>query len=326
MNEPLHPSQQSQYAALQESAGFGDLPGRTQLEMSGKDAVALLHNLCTNDIKRLQPGDGCEAFLANIQGKVLGHVLVFRGTDSLILDTSPDQAAALEQHLDRYVIREDVQFHDRSREWGELLIAGPRASAVLREVCGQDPPETWMQHGERRIADVPVFVRRTDWAGPACWFVAGPAEQLPAVAAGLADAGAVACESDVVEIARVERGSPLYGRDITPENLPQEVGRDSQAISFQKGCYLGQETVARIDALGHVNWKLMGLQGPGLPAAGQPLLVGDKVVARLTSRVISPRFEAPLALAYVRRGQEAAGTRLAAEGGPVVVVALPVTP
>jgi folate-binding protein YgfZ len=146
---------------------------------------------------------------------------------------------------------------------------------------------------------------------------------VPTLKERLLEAGAVNCDAAAFDAVRIEAGWPLFGRDITPENLPQEVDRDAYAISFKKGCYLGQETVARIDAMGHVNRKLRRLKfaGDAAPAPGTALLAGDKHVGEVTSAAISPNFGAPLALGYVRRGHNEPGTRLISSAGEVEVLA-----
>jgi folate-binding protein YgfZ len=135
------------------------------------------------------------------------------------------------------------------------------------------------------------------------------------------------CDPQIAEIVRVESGVPMYGRDITDENLPQEVNRNAQAISFTKGCYLGQETVARIDALGHVNKLLVGLKisGATVPTAGTELTAQGKVVGHVTSAVFSPRLNAPLALGYVRTGNNEVGNRVESPLGSAEVIALPLS-
>ena len=127
-------------------------------------------------------------------------------------------------------------------------------------------------------------------------------------------------------MARIERGQPYYGRDIHDRSLPQEVARDAQALSFVKGCYIGQETVARIDALGHVNKTLIGVKfaGEQVPAAGMELTRDGQPVGQVTSAAFSPRLSAPLALAYVRRGSNTPGTKLESPVGPGEVVGLPI--
>jgi folate-binding protein YgfZ len=137
-------------------------------------------------------------------------------------------------------------------------------------------------------------------------------------------AGAEMCQMETLDIVRVEAGFPFYGRDITEENLPQEVHRNERAISFTKGCYLGQETVARIDALGHVNRTLAGLRWDvaEIPPTGQELIVAGRVVGQITSAVWSPRYDSPLSLAYLRQGQNQPGLRLDTTIGTAEVVAL----
>jgi folate-binding protein YgfZ len=138
--------------------------------------------------------------------------------------------------------------------------------------------------------------------------------------------GVIECDPQIAEIIRLEAGVPLYGVDITDENLPQEVNRNAQAISFTKGCYLGQETVARIDALGHVNKLLVGLKfaGETVPATGTELTAQGKAVGQVTSAVYSPRLKAPLALGYVRTGHHEVGDRVESSVGTAEVISLPV--
>jgi folate-binding protein YgfZ len=143
---------------------------------------------------------------------------------------------------------------------------------------------------------------------------------------GLVAKGFVLASSQAFESARIEAGMPRYGVDFNEENLPQEVGRDSEAISFTKGCYLGQETVARIDALGHVNQRLAGVRffGSEVPAADTELTREGRIVGSVTSAAFSPKLGAPIALAMVRREANSPGTRLNSPAGECEVVALPV--
>jgi folate-binding protein YgfZ len=314
----------AQWRALAEGVGLVDFTRRTQVELKGEDRAAFLHNLSTNEIRRLAVGAGCEAFLTNLQGKVLGHVLVFCGKDSLVIETVPEQAPKIIAHLDRYLIREKVVLADRSDDWAELLVSGPASEKLLAGLIGEVPGPR-LTHREAAIGGRNVQVRRVDMAGPAGFLLSAERDSVAPIADALVAAGAVPCAQEAAEAARIEAGWPDYGRDITDENLPQEVARDDRAISFVKGCYLGQETVARIDALGHVNKTLVGVKfqaGP-LPAAGAELTSGEKAVGRTTSVAFSPRLGAPLALAYVRRGHNQAGTRLDSAFGPAEVFSLP---
>ena len=316
---------EAEYAALIQGVGVAGLGSRTQIEFTGKDRAAFLHGLCTNDIKRLATGSGCEMFLTNVQGRTVGYGYVFHGAESLVLETSPGQAESICAGLERYIIREDVRLIDRSQQWSELVLAGPDAERCLRQAFSAEVPGALMSHVELRTADGPLSVRRVPFLGPTSFFVACGRQSERAVCAALHAAGAAACGGTALEIARLEAGSPLFGADITSANLPQEVGRDERAISFKKGCYLGQETVARVDALGHVNWRLAGLKvaGPDVPPVGTEIEGDGKTMARVTSAVWSLRLGTPLVLAYVRRGQERVGNSFETPFGPAEVVALP---
>jgi folate-binding protein YgfZ len=234
-----------------------------------------------------------------------------------VLDAAPGQAAELIAHFDKYVISEDVQFADRTSDLSDLLVAGPAAAETIASFARSKIPTDLLSHVVTIIGGTSASVRRVEYAGPASFFVQSPTASLAAMEQTLAAAGAVRCDTVAVESARLEAGIPLFGRDITGDNLPQEIGRDSRAISFTKGCYLGQETVARIDALGHVNRQLVGLRlaGESVPAAGAPLLAGDKEVGQITSAAWSPALQAPLALGMVRRAHARPGTLLTSPSG-----------
>ena len=313
-----------QYAALTAAAGYAELPSRTLLEIRGRDRVGFLHAFCTNNIKALAAGQGCEAFITSPQGKTLGHVLVFAEADSLLVETSPGQAATLIAHFDRYVISEDVQFIDRTREWSELLVAGSGAASLAEGLTNATLPPAVPSVVRGQMAGRPVAVCRVPLLGPSSIAFIGANADIAEVAALLANT-AVRCAETALETARLEAGFPLFGADITADNLPQEVGRDAKAISFTKGCYLGQETVARIDALGHVNRKLASVRfvGDTIPPANTPLLAGDKEIGHVTSAAWSPAFNSPLALAYVRTAHARPGSQLTSPLGPAIVVTLP---
>lgn len=319
----------SQYQSLMQSAGLVDLAERTQIELIGEDRASFLHGLCTNDVRKLSNGAGCEAFITNVQGKTLGFVLIFSGPHSLVIETVPGQGEKLRHHFDKYLIRAKVEIVDRSEDWAGWLLSGPQSAAMLKEVISHgDVPTHLLESREVTIGHSPVWIRRVDIAGPVGFFVDCRRGDTSHVGSLLHQAGADRCGREAFEAARIEAGFPLFGKDITENNLPQEVARDARAISFVKGCYLGQETVARIDALGHVNRTLVGLRylESNLPKVGASVLAGEEPVGTVTSVTWSPRYGAPLALAYVRRGYNLPGTRLASTIGPaeVEVISLPV--
>lgn len=312
----------AQYDALTTAAGLVDLDHRTQIEISGIDRTAWLNNLCTNDVKRLKPGTGCEAFLTTVQGKTLAHVFVFCLEKSLVIDTVPSAADVIIPHLDRYIISEDVQLRDRTSEWHELLVAGPRADAVLAALGEAQLPSELLAHAQAELAGTSVALRRVDWAGPGGVLFCCPTAEAGAVREAIDQAGAVACKWETFEAIRIEAATPFFGQDITKDNLPQEIDRNERSINFTKGCYLGQETVARIDALGHVNKLLRPVRFTGneIPPPDTELRVGETVVGKVTSAAWSPKHDSPLALAYIRRGHETPGTSLESDLSKAVVV------
>lgn len=297
----------AQYSALIAGNGFANLTSRTQIEFTGPDRASFLHNLCTNEVKKLPVGGACETFITNVQGRTIGHGYIFCRTDSLLFNTVPGQGEFLLGHFEKYHIREKVEIRNRTSEWGGLVLSASLAAVM-----------------ETRSASEDLF--RVPFLGPDSCFLSAPLSDIPAISAALRAAGGIECSPEAVEMARLEAGTPLFSRDITDKNLPQEVARDNLAISFTKGCYLGQETVARLDALGHVNQLLCGVRfrGDTVTAAGTELLSGEKVVGHVTSAAWSPRLAAPLSLAYIRREHFAAGTVLDSPCGEGLVVVLPI--
>lgn len=318
-----------EYEALTGGIGVADLTDRTRIELRGGDRMRFLHSFCTNDIQRLTPGSGCEAFVTNHQGKTIGHIFVYCQAEALLLDAVARQAGTLIAHLERFVISDDVTFHDQTEITGELLVAGPQAATLLQRLCGEQVPQGPGDHKVVTIAGQKACIACVDFIRPSSYFIAAPRVDIDAIGQAINQAGVVRCGTDAVEAARLESGTPLFGHDITEENLPQEIRRDAQAISFTKGCYLGQETVARIDAMGHVNRLLAGVRWPDgrspIPQPGTELKVGDKVVGHVTSVAWSPRLDQPLAIALVRRLSAQPGTRLDSPIGLAEIVALPLS-
>jgi folate-binding protein YgfZ len=239
-------------------------------------------------------------------------------------------------HLERYTLRDDVALRDISAETRLIQLAGDAAEPFLGQSLvpqhndrplEQNLPGRWLETGNCQLAgDIPCFVTR-GLLGPTCLLLHVGEFLAAEVVEYFRSRGAVRCDDSALDAVRIEAGVPLYGRDITADNLPQEVNRNAQAISFTKGCYLGQETVARIDALGHVNRLLVGIQcfGGEVPVAGEPLFAEGKEIGQVTSAAFSPRLQSPLALAYVRSSHAEPGTKLASPHGTAQVIALPLT-
>jgi folate-binding protein YgfZ len=292
---------------------------RLRLRLAGPDRAKCLHNLTTNDVKRLPEGAGCEAFVTSPQGKTLAHVAIAARPEGLLVLADAPARAGLLAHLGKYAIFDDVQVEDVSDSTFELHLAGPRLDALLPRLGLSWPGAVPLASGAGSLGGAAVTLLRDDPLGPPGLTLIGPRGALDSVRAAIVEAGAelglVEPDGATAELWRLAAGTPRFGQDVTPESLPQEVGRDRRAISFVKGCYLGQETVARIDALGHVNKHLcrLRLEGP-LPPPGTPLTADGKPVGTITSAATLPGEDASaIGLGYVRTAKAEAGAVLAFE-------------
>ncbi|MBX3443381.1 MAG: hypothetical protein KF774_13330 [Planctomyces sp.] len=301
-------------------------PGWEQLTLRGRDRAAFLHNFCTNDIKGLAPGRGCEAFLTNIKGRILGHIAVFAGNDELAIVAAPGSIDGLRAHLDRYLITEDVEFSLPPQPAPMRYVFGNGAAAALGTAAGMDLSGLEnCASAACEIAGRGLSLRRFDvLAAPgfevrlanAC---SDPDADLAAVVATLP--GVVEASDADFDAWRIDAGTPRYGVDIDDGCLAQEAARTARAISFTKGCYLGQEPIARVDALGHVNrlLRLIVFEGSATPAAGDVLQdVGSGAeLGRLTS-VGRTTGSAAVGLALVRTSAgPGAELRAVSADGPV---------
>lgn len=315
------------YNALTSAAGFVELDDWSCIEVTGADRAKFLHNMCTNDVLGLAPGQGCEAFFTDVKAHILAHMLISCREESLVLIRSAPLAADLIGHLDHYVIREDVQLYDRTGDVRYLFVsgtnAGERLCGIVTELDVSSKLSAPLAHAPVEIGGVSCALIRLPILALA-WLIECPWIAVRQVCEQLVASGMTRCDQEAWEAVRIESGFPLDRVDITEQNLPQEIARNEQAINFKKGCYLGQETVARIDALGHVNQTLVGVKfaGSHVPPRDTPLMADGKPAGRVTSACYSPRYEAPLALALVRRGHNSPGTRLQCDLGEAEAVAL----
>ncbi len=307
----------SEFQSVAETVGFCRSLGATLITLSGKDRASFLHNLCTADIKGLAPGAGCELFVTDVRGKTIGFGHAFADSESIILSTAADQADILIPHLNRYLIREDVQFFDQSGNWQQWALCGPQAESFLKEKMGLQIPAKNLSHQTATLEGITLHCCRTDffeYPGFLLQIESRDCEKLLATFTSVA----ADCDSSVFEFLRVKAGSPIFGVDITPRNFPQEIDRDAKAISFNKGCYLGQETIARIDALGQVQQLLRQLKFitiNDIPLTGTVLEVDGKKAGHITSVSRDPTNDQVAALGMVRRAHATAGTQLACPSG-----------
>ncbi len=286
-----------------DGAALFSLPGRTQIEISGADRASFLHNFCTNHIKGLSTGQGCEAFVTSIKGRILFHVLVFAAADSLWIETEPGQGPDLIAHLERYIITEDVQLADRTGELGQLYFSGSGAEGLLSQTLAT--PWTLLPNPSQTLL-AGVLVRKFSFGSAPGFSLVVPHTALDEWRLKLIAAGAVEAPNELFEALRIEAGFPKHGVDLTEDHLAQEANRTKLAISFTKGCYLGQEPIARIDALGHVNRSLCGVvtdEQVAFPVGSEVFATRDAPApaGHLTSSAVWPLTNRGIGLGLLRR-------------------------
>jgi folate-binding protein YgfZ len=280
-----------------------------------------LQNLTTNEVKRLPVGRGCEAFVTSPQGKTLAYVKLLVCSDWIMVSADPGGMVLALPHFQKYGVFDEITLEDMSESTFEYHVAGPKAEDLVRRAGGELPEAIDLAHCPTTLADCPVLLIRDSPTGRQGLTLIGPksggARVFRALEAIGQELGLAELDQESFEVLRIEAGTPVFGRDVTEKNLPQEIGRDERAINFVKGCYLGQETVARLDALGHVNQVISGLRLHPLapcPAPGSVTLAEGKRVGYLTSSAYSPGWQSSIALALVRTSHARPGTELIVQG------------
>jgi folate-binding protein YgfZ len=298
------------YTALRETAAWLDLDRRGRFWARGEDRARLLHAMSTNHVQALGPGQGCYAFFLNAQGRILGDAYLLCLNEAFLLDTEPETHDTLFQHIDKYIIADDVTLEDARGELSVIAVEGP-ASAELLERLGLPAPSGEYAHvaaGEVRIAKVSS-------TGQQGFRLFLPASSKPVLMQRLQAAGVPEATADEQRIVRLEQHKPRYGEDISDRYLVHET-RQMHAIHFSKGCYLGQEIVERVRSRGQVHRLLspLTIACPEPYAPGTPLKAGEAAAGEITSAAFSPALGKVVALAYVRSEYTAPGTKLAAGG------------
>ena len=284
------------YQALRHGAAWLDLSARGRIVARGRDRARLLHAITSNEVKKMTPGTGCYAFLLNPQGRIQADLCLFCHADHFLIDTEPELREKVRLHIKRYIIADQVELEDVTASTAAIGLEGPGAAAILAELDAPVPVDAYahLAWGDAMVAAVTV-------TGQPGMRIFCPAEQAADLVHRLQAAGAVAASAEDARLVRIENGKPRYGEDIRETSLPQET-EQMHAVSFSKGCYLGQEIVERIRAQGRVNKKLMRvvLEGGAAPAPGTKTTV-DGAEAEVTSAVVSPSSGEVVALAYVRQ-------------------------
>ena len=326
----------AEHAALREAAGVLDLSFRSRLCLLSADRKKFLNGQVTNDVNKLKIGEGCYAALITAKGKLQSDLNVFVLENEILLDFEPGLADAVKERLEKYVIAEDVQVVDVAPHYGLLSVQGPKSTAVVEalQLGVPLPPKTFSL---AKVADATlgeIYMTNLPRAGASGFDLFVPTNSLGAVAdkliAGAKNLGGRACGWEALEIARIEAGIPRFGVDMDETNLAPEA-IEARAISYAKGCYIGQEVIARIRTYGQVAKSLRGLRLADdlktLPVKGDKLFLGEKEIGYITSAIFSPAFKKNIALGYVRKEANQIGTELklktAAAESPVKIVELP---
>ncbi len=303
----------SSYRVLKEGAGLLDRSESGKLALTGPQAAEVLNGQVSNEVEALEPGSGVYAALLTNKGKMLGDLRVLNTGSELLLLTERVALQPLFDALRRGAIGWQAELHKRTLQQALFSVIGPQARSVTGDVDA-------VEHANRRIelGGAAVLLVATDLGVD----VVCAAEDAERVRRALVEAGAVEVDEAAAEIVRVESGRPRYGVDLDDGTIPQEAGLNERAVSFTKGCYVGQETVARLHWRGKPNRHLRGLRFSSPVAHGATLSLGDREVGRVTSVVDSPEFGV-IGLALVRREAVVGDTVAVSDGGSAVVADLP---
>jgi tRNA-modifying protein YgfZ len=285
-----------QYRALREEAGFVDRSERGKLLVKGPDALEYLQGQLTNDLEALGPGDGCYAALLDGKGHMQGDMRVLRlHEDDVWLDTEAEATDRVVRHLQMYSVGREVEIENASDAWAIVSLIGPAAA----EVAGTPLPTP--EHAQRYLEreGLEILAVATDLGLD----LIVRSEQADALSRLLSSAGADEVSEAAAEIVRVESGRPRFGKEMTERTIPQEAGINERAVSFEKGCYIGQETVARLHYKGKPNRQLRGLRLQAPASDADPVILGERELGQIGTAVISPAH-GPIALAILRREAE----------------------
>ena len=305
----------AQYRQLREECGLLDRSERGKLVARGAEAAEYLQGQLTNDVEGLAPGEGCYAALLDRKGHMQADMRVLRlADDEVWLDTEPEALELTRRHLQTYKIGREVEIADVTEERAILSLIGPRAA----DVAGA-PPLPEHASAATAVAGVECLA-----AGTALGIdLIAPIGEAARLRSALLDGGAPAVSDEAVEILRVEAGTPRFGVEMDTATMPAEAGIVAAAVNFEKGCYIGQETVARLHYRGKPNRQLRGLRLSAPADPGAPLSLGEKGVGRLGGSCVSPTL-GPIALAIVRREAELGSELSVGEDGVTArVVDLP---
>jgi folate-binding protein YgfZ len=310
----------AEHAALISTVGLLDLSFRSRLCLTGTDRQRFLNGQVTNNVKDLKPGSGCYAALVTAKGKLQSDLNIYCLAEELLLDFEPGLSVAVADRFEKFVIADDVQVVDVAPHYGLLSVQGPKSAealgAALPTIKPVEAATSFVSIKDSELGEVYCMTQPRGTVAGFDLFV--PMAALEQMARRLHEAvqslGGRACGWEALETIRIEAGIPRFGVDMDETNLAPETGIEGRAISYSKGCYIGQEIIARIRTYGQVAKTLRGLLLPddlkALPVHGDKLFHDGKEVGYVTSAIASPTFRRNIALGYVRRECNQPGTEL----------------
>jgi folate-binding protein YgfZ len=306
----------AEHEAVRERAGLIDRSERGKIEVTGKDRATFIHGLVSNEVKGLAPGQGNESALLDVHGKITALLFLHCLGDRLVLETDRQLREPLLAGIDRYLFSERAELEDVTVASGILTVAGPATRKIIEQALGAPVPDlARRQHvlvpAATAGTGVDIRVVRTDETGEEGYDLWAAPEDLARLWERLREAGARPVGRAAWDVLRVEAGVVRYGVDVDASTLLLEAALP-EAYSLNKGCYLGQEVVARVTYRGHVNRKITGFRFADrrVPPAGAPIRVDGKDVGRITSAVLSPALGVALALGFLRREHQEPGTQV----------------
>jgi glycine cleavage system T protein len=315
----------AEHRAARQAAGLFDFSFRSKFIMKGQDRARFLQRIVSNDVKNLAAGQGTYATLLTPQGHIVADFRIYCAEDAFLFDTDANLRDKALGGLKRYIIADRVTIE--LMEMFALSVEGPRSREIIEAVTQKDLPSLpRFGHFSTEAGGFPVRIVHASSTGEEGYEIWAEAKGMTGLWAAVMDhgraGGLLPCGTAALESLRIEAGIPRYGPDFGEDTLPLEAGL-LNALSFNKGCYIGQEIVERARSRGHVNWKLVGLnvETAQPPAAGDKVLSEGKEVGEITSACVSPTLGRTIALAFVRREVSEAGTRLSLGSGAAAEVA-----
>jgi tRNA-modifying protein YgfZ len=303
-----------------------------RIVVSGADRASYLQGLLTNDVVALKAGQGCYATYLTAQGRMIADLHVYELGDVMLVTVPREVKDSVLAKFDQFIFSEDVQLGDVTETFSQLAIIGHDAARVVATVVPElsiDRLKALPEHGNTRanFGGSPAIVTRITDTGEPGFDVFVDRGIAEALSSAVASSGAVPMDDALAEAIRIEAGVPRFGRDMDEETIPLEAGLESRAISFTKGCYVGQEVIVRVRDRGHgrVARRLVGLtlEGDRVPAFSAAIRAGDREIGHVTSSALSPSLKRPIALGYVHRDFVEPGTKVTAGGTDAVVTSLP---